>query len=96
MEPDFRLLARAFNRARALHRFYLTAWVFLPDHWALYRRTAVPGDDFWGTWGLARVSVFVHLRAPRLLAMARFVGYHGPHEQDDRNDLSERVYPTSR
>jgi REP-associated tyrosine transposase len=27
------LLARAFNRARALHDFYLTAWVFLPDHW---------------------------------------------------------------
>jgi hypothetical protein len=23
-EPDFALLARAFNRARALHRFYLT------------------------------------------------------------------------
>jgi len=32
-EPDFTLLARAFNRARALHPFYLTAWVFLPDHW---------------------------------------------------------------
>jgi putative transposase len=32
-EPDFALLARAFNRARALHPFYLTAWVFLPDHW---------------------------------------------------------------
>jgi putative transposase len=32
-EPDFPLLARAFNRARALHPFYLTAWVFLPDHW---------------------------------------------------------------
>ena len=31
-EPDFTLLARAFNRARALHPFYLTAWVFLPDH----------------------------------------------------------------
>ena len=49
-----------------------------------------------GLRGLARVSVIVHLRAPRLLAMARFVGYHGSHEQDDRNDLSERVYPTSR
>jgi hypothetical protein len=23
-EPDFALLARAFNRARALHRFYLS------------------------------------------------------------------------
>jgi hypothetical protein len=32
-EPDFALLARAFNRARALHPFYLTAWVFLPGHW---------------------------------------------------------------
>ena len=32
-DPDFRLLARAFNRARALHPFYLTAWVCLPDHW---------------------------------------------------------------
>jgi hypothetical protein len=30
-EPDFALLARAFNRARALYPFYLTAWVFLPD-----------------------------------------------------------------
>jgi len=30
-EPDFALLARSFNRARALHPFYLTAWVFLPD-----------------------------------------------------------------
>ena len=32
-EPDFTLLARAFNRTRVLHPFYLTAWVFLPDHW---------------------------------------------------------------
>jgi putative transposase len=31
-EPDFALLARAFNRARALHPFHLTAWAFLPDH----------------------------------------------------------------
>jgi hypothetical protein len=31
-EPDFALLARACNRARALHPFYLTAWVFVPDH----------------------------------------------------------------
>jgi putative transposase len=30
-EPDFALLARAFNRARALHPFHLTAWVFLSD-----------------------------------------------------------------
>jgi REP element-mobilizing transposase RayT len=33
LEADFRWLARAFNRARPLHPFYLTAWVFLPDHW---------------------------------------------------------------
>jgi REP element-mobilizing transposase RayT len=26
-------LARAFNRARSLHRFYLTAWDVLPYHW---------------------------------------------------------------
>jgi len=32
-EPDFALLARAFNRARALHPFSLTAWGFLPDPW---------------------------------------------------------------
>jgi len=32
-ETDLTLLARAFNRARALHDFSLTAWVFLPDHW---------------------------------------------------------------
>jgi REP element-mobilizing transposase RayT len=32
-ETDLTLLARAFNRARALHDFYLTAWVFLPNHW---------------------------------------------------------------
>ena len=31
-ESDFALLARAFNRARALRPFYLTAGVFLPDH----------------------------------------------------------------
>ena len=30
-EADFALLARAFSRARALHPFYPTAWVFLPD-----------------------------------------------------------------
>jgi REP element-mobilizing transposase RayT len=32
-KPDFALLARAFNRARALRPFHLTAWIFLPDHW---------------------------------------------------------------
>jgi hypothetical protein len=26
-------LARAFNRARVLRPFYLTAWVFLLHHW---------------------------------------------------------------
>ncbi len=48
-EADFALLARAFNRARALHPFYLTAWVFLPDHWhcicaPLYAVTRMPSD----------------------------------------------------
>jgi len=32
-ESDFALLARSFNRGRCLQPFYLTAWVFLPDHW---------------------------------------------------------------
>jgi REP-associated tyrosine transposase len=32
-DDDFARLAQAFNRARALHPFLLTAWVFLPDHW---------------------------------------------------------------
>jgi REP element-mobilizing transposase RayT len=32
-EPNFALLARAFNRAGALHPFYLTASVFPHDHW---------------------------------------------------------------
>ncbi|HEV2349976.1 MAG TPA: hypothetical protein VG028_09055 [Terriglobia bacterium] len=33
IEPDLILLARAFNRARARHNFYLTACVFLPHPW---------------------------------------------------------------
>jgi REP-associated tyrosine transposase len=32
-DADFRLLALALNRARRQRRFYLTAWVFLLDHW---------------------------------------------------------------
>jgi putative transposase len=31
LDADFRLLALAFNRARTAHRFFLSAWVFLPD-----------------------------------------------------------------
>ncbi|MHB8652768.1 MAG: REP-associated tyrosine transposase [Terriglobia bacterium] len=34
-DADFSLLALAHNRARVLHQFHLTAWVFLPDHWHL-------------------------------------------------------------
>ncbi len=30
-EPDFRCLGLAGRRARVLHRFFLTAWVILPD-----------------------------------------------------------------
>jgi hypothetical protein len=41
-EPDFALLARAFNRARALHPFYLKAWVFLPDPSADGHRICAP------------------------------------------------------
>jgi len=32
-DADFHFLALAFRRARVLHPFLLTAWVFLPDHW---------------------------------------------------------------
>ena len=32
-EADFHLIALALNRVRRQHPFYLTAWVFLPDHW---------------------------------------------------------------
>ena len=32
-DADFRCLALAFNRARRMHPYSLTAWVFLPDHW---------------------------------------------------------------
>jgi hypothetical protein len=31
-----------FNRAQALHAFYLTAWVFLPDHVAAGHRIGAP------------------------------------------------------
>jgi len=41
-EPDFALLARAFNRARAHHPFHLTAWLFLPDHWHCIRAPVSP------------------------------------------------------
>ena len=32
-DADFRCLALAFNRTRHMHPYFLTAWVFLPDHW---------------------------------------------------------------
>ena len=32
-DADFQLMALALNRTRSQHPFYLTAWVFLPDHW---------------------------------------------------------------
>jgi putative transposase len=32
-DADFQCLALAIRRARAVHPFFLTAWVFLPDHW---------------------------------------------------------------
>ena len=32
-DADFASLALAFNRGRVMRPFYLTAWVFLPDHW---------------------------------------------------------------
>jgi REP element-mobilizing transposase RayT len=32
-EPEFECLARVVRERREKHRFLLTAWVFLPDHW---------------------------------------------------------------
>ena len=32
-DADFERLALAINRARAKHPFFLTAWVFLSNHW---------------------------------------------------------------
>jgi putative transposase len=32
-DVDFHFLALGFRRARVLHPFFMTAWVFLPDHW---------------------------------------------------------------
>ena len=32
-ETDFQQLARAMRERRERHRFLVTAWVFLPDHW---------------------------------------------------------------
>ncbi len=33
LDADFQLMALALNRVRRQHPFYLTVWVFLPDHW---------------------------------------------------------------
>ncbi|MGD0226019.1 MAG: transposase [Terriglobia bacterium] len=32
-DADFERLALAINRARAMHPFFFTAWVFLSNHW---------------------------------------------------------------
>jgi hypothetical protein len=57
-EPDFALLARAFNRARALHPFYLTAWVFLPDHWHCICAPVHPTTISLAMKSVARTAVF--------------------------------------
>jgi len=57
-EPDFALLARAFNRARALHPFYLTAWVFLPDHWHSICAPVRPTTISLAMKPVARTAVF--------------------------------------
>jgi REP-associated tyrosine transposase len=44
VDTDFTLLARAFNRARALHGFYLIAWVFPPDPAATRHAIGAPLD----------------------------------------------------
>src|SRR5271166_6437545 len=99
MGPDFRLLARVFHRARALHHFYLAAWVFLPDPSAdghcivapQYPETISGGLEDWHACPFLYISVL-----PGCLLWRGLSGTMDPHEQDDRNDLSERVYPTSR
>ena len=62
-EPDFALLARAFNRARALHPFYLTAWVFLPDHWHRICAPVHPTTISLAMKSVARTAVFA-VRGP--------------------------------
>jgi REP element-mobilizing transposase RayT len=57
-EPDFALLARAFNRGRALHPFYLTAWVFLPDHWHSICAPVHPTTISLAMESVARTAVF--------------------------------------
>jgi REP element-mobilizing transposase RayT len=42
VEGDFHWLALAFNRARVIHPFLLTAWVFLRDHWHAICAPAYP------------------------------------------------------
>jgi hypothetical protein len=54
-EPDFALSARAFNRARALHPFYLTAWVFLPD-------PAAAGHCICGGWRIRSLESAISRR----------------------------------
>jgi putative transposase len=41
-EADFRCLALACRRGRVLHPFFLTAWVFLPDHWHVISAPVYP------------------------------------------------------
>jgi putative transposase len=42
IDADFQLLALAINRARVAHPFFLTAWVFLPNHWHAICAPAYP------------------------------------------------------
>ena len=56
-DPDFALLARAFNRARALHSFYLTAWVFLPDHWHAICEPVYPVTISWAMKSVKQSSM---------------------------------------
>ena len=42
LDADFNCLALAFNRARGRHPFFLSAWVFLPDHWHAICAPAYP------------------------------------------------------
>jgi len=42
IDPDSQMLALSINRARVAHRFFLTAWAFLPNHWHAICAPAYP------------------------------------------------------
>jgi hypothetical protein len=66
----FAVLARAFYRARALHPFYLTAWVFLPDHWHCIGAPVYPVTISLATKPVKPCSADRRFCGPRLFSMS--------------------------